>query len=203
MLLICPLQPLLHCLLHLAGPFWPRLLVGSGRCDPVPPDAGQGGPLDLPAELARCTLFQGLPSDGVRRLRMLGRPRTFAVGSLLLRQGDPSDCLHVIVTGRVRAELSHPDRPAPVILAELGPGEVVGDLGLLDGRPRAATARALDLTETLCLAYPAEGLALLRHPAAGARLATSVRRRRRVADWIIDQALLDGGRGGPHPFATC
>lgn len=61
-----------------------------------------------------------------------------AAGELLFERGAPSDAAYFIVGGRVRVTDEHDEA-----LAELGRGEVVGELGLLDDAPRSATVRAV------------------------------------------------------------
>lgn len=75
-----------------------------------------------------------------------------AAGDLLFRQGDPSDAVYFVVAGRRLAILSRSggsdgsDRSDDRV-AELGRGEVVGELGLLDDAPRAATQSSSAGTE--------------------------------------------------------
>lgn len=68
--------------------------------------------------------------------------RRLAAGDVLFEQGDPSDAAYFIVAGRVLVALRDGDGPATPV-AELGRGEVVGELGLLDRAPRSATVRAV------------------------------------------------------------
>lgn len=65
---------------------------------------------------------------------------SLAAGEAVFREGDPSDCAYVIVEGAV--EISKLMESGPVPLAELRPGDVFGELGLLDESPRSATATA-------------------------------------------------------------
>ena len=57
----------------------------------------------------------------------------------VFREGDASHAVYVVVRGAVRIEVGTPtgDR---LVLAMKGPGELVGELGALDGRPRSASA---------------------------------------------------------------
>lgn len=64
--------------------------------------------------------------------------RRLAAGELLFERGAPSDAAFFVVGGRVRVTDEH-DAP----LAEIGRGEVVGELGLLDSAPRSASVRAV------------------------------------------------------------
>ena len=93
--------------------------------------------------------FGGLPPTTAARLEERGRRRHFAPGDVLLRQGEPGDSLHAIVRGRVRIERCHPNLLPTMLLAEAGPGEVVGQVGVLYREPRSATVTAVDETETL------------------------------------------------------
>ena len=88
--------------------------------------------------------FSEIPLDGLRHLAERGRQCTLPTGSVLIRQGEVGDCMYVILRGRVRVERVHPGIPDPIVLARLGPGDVVGEMGLLDGNPRSATVIALD-----------------------------------------------------------
>ncbi|MEO6570029.1 MAG: cyclic nucleotide-binding domain-containing protein [Ilumatobacteraceae bacterium] len=67
--------------------------------------------------------------------------RRLEAGELLFEQGDESDAAYFIVGGRVVVSIRDGDDMVPV--SELGRGEVVGELGLLDDAPRAATVRAV------------------------------------------------------------
>lgn len=67
--------------------------------------------------------------------------RHLAPGEILFEQGDVSDAAYFVVGGRVRVSAVGPD--GDDALAELGRGEVVGELGLLDDAPRSATVRAV------------------------------------------------------------
>jgi hypothetical protein len=65
--------------------------------------------------------------------------RSLKRGDVLMRQGDLADALYVVVTGRFAVTVE--GRQPPV--AELGPGQPVGEIGFLAGRPRTATVTAL------------------------------------------------------------
>ncbi len=96
--------------------------------------------------------------------------RKFTAGEFLFFEGDSSDFAYIIRSGRV--EILKETPTGPVHLAVLGHGDVLGEMGLIDGRPRSATARAcepvvataIDRTEfmRLILHQPREVLGLLR-----------------------------------------
>lgn len=77
-------------------------------------------------------------------------PRRLSRGQVLFTEGERSEHLYVVVRGRLKVLVrsSHGDE---LLLAVVGPGESVGELSILDGRPRSATAEALDDVELLAV----------------------------------------------------
>jgi CRP-like cAMP-binding protein len=100
--------------------------------------------------LRRCPLFapcpEGVLADVGRRLRH----RHFRRNEVIFHQGDPGDALHVITAGSVKIVLPSPEGEEAII-ATLRTGDFFGELSLLDGEPRSATAVAVEATETLSL----------------------------------------------------
>jgi CRP-like cAMP-binding protein len=68
--------------------------------------------------------------------------RRFAAGDTIFSEGDPSDVAYVIRSGRV--EVVKRTSTGPLRLAVLAEGDVLGEMGLLEDRPRSATARAIE-----------------------------------------------------------
>jgi predicted acylesterase/phospholipase RssA len=62
-------------------------------------------------------------------------------GEWLFHEGDPADSLFVVVGGRLKVLLDSPEGPR--VVRELGPGAALGELALLTGAPRSASARAV------------------------------------------------------------
>ena len=135
--------------------------------------------------LARVALFKELPEPGLQTLAGRGRPRHFATGDVIMRQGDASDALHVIVRGRVRVERSQPNE-RPLVLADLGVGDVIGEMGLLDNAPRSATVTALEHTETIEIHATVMALVVMQYPQVAAALLRTLSRRLRNADELAD-----------------
>ena len=103
--------------------------------------------------MACCTSCRTVAS----RLESRGRQRHFDPGEVLFRQGEPNQYLHAIVRGRVKVERVYPNLLPTMLLAEVGPGEVAGEEGLLYGSLRRTTATAVEETDTL--EVPSEALA--------------------------------------------
>jgi NTE family protein len=65
-----------------------------------------------------------------------------AGGEVLFREGDPSDCLYLVLSGRLQACVGGSDGQ-PQLVGEIGRGESVGEMGAFTGKPRQATVTAL------------------------------------------------------------
>lgn len=63
-----------------------------------------------------------------------------AAGNWIFRESDPGDYAFVIESGWV--EITHGSNESAEVLARIGPGELLGEMALIDGRPRSASARA-------------------------------------------------------------
>jgi CRP/FNR family cyclic AMP-dependent transcriptional regulator len=99
---------------------------------------------ELLDELAREPRRPGAPA----------RVRRYAAGEVIAHEGDLADTLHLIRSGRVAAGLTT-QYGNQVTFTLLGPGEVFGELALLDARSRrSATLTALEPTETVTLTRP-------------------------------------------------
>jgi CRP-like cAMP-binding protein len=100
--------------------------------------------------LAAVPFFAGLDGDALERVAAGMRSRRFRRGEVIFHAGDPGDALFIIVSGDVKIGLPS-EAGEEAILARLQPGDVFGELALLDGAPRSATAAALGAVETLVL----------------------------------------------------
>ncbi|MGN6472162.1 MAG: cyclic nucleotide-binding domain-containing protein [Mycobacteriales bacterium] len=63
-------------------------------------------------------------------------------GTVLVRQGEPADDLFVVVDGGFDVTSSGGRAGRPTFVRSLGPGDVFGEIGLLEARPRTATVTA-------------------------------------------------------------
>jgi CRP-like cAMP-binding protein len=100
--------------------------------------------------LTAMPFFAGLDSAALDRLASGTRTRRFRRGEVVFHVGDPGDALFVISSGAVKITLPS-ENGEEAILATLQPGDVFGELALLDSAPRSATAVALEPTETMVL----------------------------------------------------
>ncbi|MBM2811072.1 MAG: hypothetical protein HW416_1831 [Chloroflexi bacterium] len=98
-------------------------------------------------ELANAPMFASLDRGLLERLHERGQEQSFRPGQLIIHQGDRSDYLFVVLYGRVRVtEAAEEHRITDLLLGEIGPGEMFGELGVLTAKPRSATVTAIEPT---------------------------------------------------------
>lgn len=94
------------------------------------------------------TFLAALTEAERRILLSCGTVRTWSRGSALFHERQASDRVIVVRRGRVKL-VAMTEEGREVLLAIAGPGDVVGELSALDGRPRSATAFAVDQVEAI------------------------------------------------------
>lgn len=71
------------------------------------------------------------------------RPRVFRPGEIVFFQGMQGEEAFLVKEGRV--EIFSSTGSGEVVVATVGPGEIFGEMALVDSRPRSASARCLDI----------------------------------------------------------
>src|SRR5918911_1072055 len=84
-------------------------------------------------------LFASLDDEAARKLRALLEVRELPTGAVLFRAGDAGDAMYLIEDGRIRIFIVDEDQHE-VTLAELARGDFFGEMSIIDGKPRAASA---------------------------------------------------------------
>jgi CRP/FNR family cyclic AMP-dependent transcriptional regulator len=131
--------------------------------------------------LARTPLFFELGWEDLAHLADAARIRTYRDGEVIVREGDPATGCFMIVSGRV--EVSKGAASAtPTVLATMGPGEVFGEMAVIDEHPRSATVRALEATECVAIRRADFVESLRRRPGMAAQLLPVLVRRVRQAE---------------------
>jgi len=100
--------------------------------------------------LSANALFRDLPPAVLDELNGLGYVRTMASGDILYLQGDPGDGLFLILSGTVRISAMGPDGQE-LHLNTLSSGDVMGEIALMDGGLRTATATVTQHGELFCI----------------------------------------------------
>lgn len=105
----------------------------------------------MPADVSLLTalpLFSALNNDECTLLSEAVDSRFLAAGVTLFKAGDPGQALYVVATGAM--EIFITDLAGQkIVLTECRPGDVFGELAMLDAGPRTASAVALEDTELL------------------------------------------------------
>jgi CRP-like cAMP-binding protein len=137
-------------------------------------------------------LLAPLDEDERRRLLASARRRRFARGEVLVHQGDPSDSLHLVGSGRLAVRVATADGDNAT-LNLLGPGDYFGELSLLDGKPprRSASIVALEPAETLSLSATAFRELRQRHRGAEQLLLALMARRVEELSARLLEAMYD------------
>lgn len=95
--------------------------------------------------LESITLFRNLPPEELQALRSITQERQFAAGSEIFREGDRGDGVYVVqdglveISGLVRSNIRR-------VFSRLGPGEIFGEMAVIEQLPRSATAQSLKAT---------------------------------------------------------
>jgi CRP/FNR family cyclic AMP-dependent transcriptional regulator len=144
-------------------------------------------PID-PRVLRHVAAFQLLDDDELAELAGHVDEVSFAAGQTIFRVGDPGGAMHVVLSGRVEVSILDDDGK-PVTLGTLAAGEIFGELSLLDGEPRSATAVSLDPTRTFLIDRDDLERLFARKPRAALEVLSVLARRLRKTDELLRQRV--------------
>jgi CRP/FNR family transcriptional regulator, cyclic AMP receptor protein len=147
--------------------------------------------------LAKAPLFAGLPAVERERLGTLLRPHRYTRSQVIFLEGDQGNALCLIAEGRVRIQLTGADG-REVVINVYGPGEIFGEMALLDGEPRSADAIAQEDVRVYWLQREDFAAFLDSHPRAAMTMMASLSRRLRHTTRVVQDATF---RGAPARLA--
>jgi type IV pilus assembly protein PilB len=116
--------------------------------------------------LSRLPLFTEVSSDALARLEHRMRRREFAPRTVIVREGSTDNSAFIILSGRVAVRRRDPDSAIEFLLAELGEGEMFGEMALLTKKPRTASVVAMEATTCGILEQADFDQLLTEHPGA-------------------------------------
>jgi len=134
--------------------------------------------LDNVSLLERVPLFAELSRDELGRIAAVAIPRSFPRGVRVFHEGDDSDACYIVRSGDLRVTREHSDGRA-IALATMAPGDIFGELAMLDGGARSASVETLADSELLALPASDVRRLLADHPDIAVKLIVALVRRLR------------------------
>lgn len=112
------------------------------------------------------------------------RPHLAKAGEVVIREGEasPSDFMALVLDGEVTVESSVAAAHDSMVVSVLGPGSLIGDMGIIDGSARSATCTATTDLGMAVLTREAMTRLMEAHPAVAARLLMAMSKR--IADHL-------------------
>jgi twitching motility protein PilT len=138
----------------------------------------------LAVSLGRCTIFQGMDQKLLTEIAEKANLIQAEPGEFLIREGEPASAFYVFLNGNATVMIHQKESKKDVNIAQLGPGDTAGEIGLLLLQPYSASVKAISrivaarydakFFDTMVETIPSFGLMLAK--ALGRRLAQSSRR---------------------------
>ena len=150
------------------------------------------GEKETRAVLARAPLFaSALNDEQMADLASQCVVHQFPVGTVLMRQGDPPGSMYVILEGAIGISIAGPDGK-PHEVAVSATGDIVGEMSLMTGAPRAATVTVLAAMRGLEITKSGIELLLRKTPGLAERFSATLAQRQRELDQTADHASRKG-----------
>ena len=163
----------------------PRVLGYDGN-EPVQPSPM----LTTVESLKAVSLFSGLSQEEISALAESAIVRTFPKNTIVVTEGERSDSLYVLLSGRVKVFVSD-EHGRDLVVNTKGAGEYFGELALDEG-PRSASVATLESCRMAVIPNDVLRQFLASHPAAGLQLIRGlIGRVRQATESLKDLALLD------------
>lgn len=148
--------------------------------------------------IRRIDFFQPLDDRTVNQIARVCIVREYSPGDHIVRQGDAGLGLYFITRGHARVEMER--EGVHTLIAELNPGEFVGELSIIDKKPRLANV--ICTAETSCLLLTRDRFTKLLHkyPEIAMQMARALAARLRSTDeWLLHETVTAAARPAPKP----
>jgi CRP-like cAMP-binding protein len=143
-------------------------------------------------------LFKGFTVNGTKRLLDAGEVKEYAAGDVLLKEGDHSDFVVLVLSGQLEVFVERDGKN--LVLTEANPGTILGELAMLCGMPRSASVQAKE--NSAVLEWPDEAFRtlLLRDPSLSQRifgqaLRTLVEKEKSLIESLVKEQAAGSSRG--------
>ena len=94
--------------------------------------------------LAQTEFFADAPQPVLASIAAAGHEQHLIRGDVLFHEGDIADSLYLVLRGRMAIAIANPIDHRETVVALMEPGDLLGEMAMLDGGPRSAMARALE-----------------------------------------------------------
>jgi CRP-like cAMP-binding protein len=146
--------------------------------------------MDRRALLSRVPIFASLGEREMDALLAITATRRLGAKETLFRKGDPASQLYGVLSGRLKVMAAGKDGKE-LVFDVMAPGDVIGEIALMDPGPRSASVVALERSELLTLHRRELFPFLERHPKLALQLAGVLARRvRRLSTYAEDSVFL-------------
>lgn len=141
--------------------------------------------------ISNARIFGSLNNKDIKYLVTMGERRQWLKGSQIISEGDESNALYIILSGKVKIVL-YGEEGKEIVLSIMKEGEVFGEMALFDGEPRSASVEALEDVECFIIHGNDFRKYVKNHPIVAFNFLAHLSRRIREADKQIGGlALLD------------
>jgi len=141
--------------------------------------------------LSRVWLFDGLAREDLARLSQLAVIRAYKARETIVMQGAPANEFFVLLRGRAKVT-AQGSEGADTAINVMGPGEVFGEIGILDGQPRSASVTTLEECDMAVVDKRAFHSLLAASPSVAIKLLEVLAGRiRELTIRVEDRAFLD------------
>ena len=133
---------------------------------------------DTIALLERVPVFSTLSPAELAQVAEVAVRRRLDAGEVVFKEGDEGSTCYIVRSGRARAIRAHADGRS-ITLAHFGPGDIFGEMSMLDGERRSATVEATEDTEAIAIHGPDMHRLLRAHPDISVKLIAALGQRLR------------------------
>jgi CRP/FNR family cyclic AMP-dependent transcriptional regulator len=145
-------------------------------------------PLMTLEALRSVPVFASLSDDDATALRSLLELEVRPAGSVLFRKGEAGDAMYLMEGGRVRIHIRDEDGDE-VTLAELAGGDFFGEMAILDGKPRSASATVVEEARLAVLSREHFHAYVRRNPDLALEMLSAITERLRHTDEMLRQRV--------------
>jgi len=141
--------------------------------------------------LKNVSLFSDLPDEAVNAVSALATTRTYPKNTIIISEGDDSDSLYAVLSGKVKVYLSD-DEGKEIIINIHSDGDYFGEMALLDDKPRSASVMTLEESKLAVLSKTAFEDCLSKNPQISLPIIRGLSKRlRNLTENVKSLALMD------------